>query len=123
PNTMPMALSILGVIIATVLLVVPKAEQPNGDMPAAEIDVSRLKDYKLGQAIAMIAAMLAYALLLRPLGFIPATIFFLVGCSWILGERRYSLMVSVAVIGTLSIWYLVQEVLGVYLKPLPALLS
>jgi putative tricarboxylic transport membrane protein len=118
-----MALSILGVIIATVLLVVPKAEQPNGDMPAAEIDVSRLKDYKLGQAIAMIAAMLAYALLLRPLGFIPATIFFLVGCSWILGERRYSLMVSVAVIGTLSIWYLVQEVLGVYLKPLPALLS
>ena len=37
----------------------------------------------------------------------------------ILGERRYALLVPVAVLAAFLIWYLVQEVLGIFLRPWP----
>jgi len=118
PNTMPMVLSVLGILISCIILFSSKEEKPDGQ-GALDIDVKRLHEYKLGQAIFMIGAMLAYAVLLRPLGFIPSTILFLVGCGWILGERKLHIMITAAVVGAVAIWYLVQEVLGIFLKPLP----
>ena len=123
PNTLPMALSALGVVIALILIFSPKS-QSNEDAPTSSgIDLSNLKEYKVGQAIAILFAMIVYALLLRPLGFIPTTIIFLVGCGWILGERKLHIMIGVASVGTVGIWYLVQEVLGIFLKPLPWFIS
>lgn len=121
PNTMPMALSILGVVVAAIIIFSPRnADEESGS--TAEINLSNLKEYKIGQALAILVAMTAYALLLRPIGFIPATVFFLVGCGYILGERKWHLMIGVALIGTVGIWYLVQEVLGIFLRPLPSFL-
>ena len=67
--------------------------------------------------------MVAYALLLRPTGFLLATSGFLIGGSVLLGERRWITMIVVASIATLGIWYLVQEVLGIFLRPLPFFLG
>lgn len=121
PNTMPMALSILGVVVAAIIIFSPRnADEESGS--TAEINLSNLKEYKIGQALAILVAMTAYALLLRPIGFIPATVFFLVGCGYILGERKWHLMIGVALVGTVGIWYLVQEVLGIFLRPLPSFL-
>ena len=118
PNTLPMALSVLGVVVSLIIILTKRVDA-EGDEVDEDIDLKKLHQYKLGQAISILVAMVLYALLLRPIGFIPATIIFLVACGWILGERKLHIMVSVAAIGSVGIWYLVQEVLGIFLRPLP----
>ncbi len=115
PSSFPKVLSILGIILCLIVLSgVEKGEEKIGD-----IDYRRLHDYHLGQALLLLGLMVAYALLLRPAGFLLATSGFLIGGSVILGERRWVIMIIVAGIATLGIWYLVQEVLGIFLRPLP----
>ena len=118
PNTMPMALSVLGAILALVLIFAPKTAPDDGEV-LGTIDVSKLRQYKLGQAIVLLLAMVLYALALRPIGFMASTVLFLAGGSFILGERRYLIMIPIALIGAFGIWYLVQEMLGIFLRPWP----
>ena len=88
-----------------------------------EIDYRRLGDYHLGQALFLLALMVVYALLLRPAGFLFSTSGFLILGSFILGERKWHIMVPIAVIATLFVWYLVQQVLGIYMRPLPGFIG
>jgi putative tricarboxylic transport membrane protein len=119
PSTFPKVLSILGTIACLIILSgIEKTE-----VKEAEIDYRRLHEYKLGQAIMLLALMVAYAFCLRPVGFIISTTSFLFLCAFILGERKWVLMASVAIIATMIVWYLVQEVLGIYMRPLPSLLG
>ncbi|MBL4666893.1 MAG: tripartite tricarboxylate transporter TctB family protein [Sneathiella sp.] len=113
PNTMPLALSVLGILISGIIIISGKSA-PVENTSDTQIDISRLRDYKLGQAAGLLTAMFLYALLLRPLGFIPATVMFLVGCGWVLGERKLHIMLASSLIGAGTIWYLVQEVLGIF---------
>ncbi|MFK7992687.1 MAG: tripartite tricarboxylate transporter TctB family protein [Granulosicoccus sp.] len=118
PSTFPKVLSILGIVASTIILLgLEKGEQAIGD-----IDYRRLGDYKLGQAIALLGLMVAYALCLRPLGFIFSTAAFLILGSAILGDRKWHVMIPVAAIATFAVWYLVQEVLGIFLRPFPGFL-
>ncbi|MEM6986433.1 MAG: tripartite tricarboxylate transporter TctB family protein [Pseudomonadota bacterium] len=114
PNTLPKWLSVAGVI--TALLVIINAGNKN---ETPDFDLSDLSQYKPGQVFALLGMMVVYALALRPIGFVIATSLFLMGGSYILGERKWWLMLVVSGIATLSIWYLVQVVLGIYLRPWP----
>jgi len=115
PSSFPKVLSIAGIILSSIVLLgVEKGEEKVGD-----IDYRRLHEYKLGQALVLLGLMVAYAILLRPAGFLLATSGFLIGGSMILGERRWIVMIVVSMISTFGIWYLVQEVLGIFLRPLP----
>jgi putative tricarboxylic transport membrane protein len=115
PSSFPKVLSIAGIILSSIVLLgVEKVEEKVGD-----IDYRRLHEYKLGQALVLLGLMVAYAILLRPAGFLVATSGFLIGGSMILGERRWFVMILVSTIATFGIWYLVQEVLGIFLRPLP----
>ncbi len=118
PNTMPIVLSVLGGILALVLIFAPETAPDDGEV-LGTIDVSKLRQYKLGQAMVLLLAMVVYALALRPIGFMASTVLFLAGGSFILGERRYLIMIPIAVTGAFGIWYLVQEVLGIFLRPWP----
>lgn len=119
PSTFPKVLSILAIIASLIILLgLEKSEEKIG-----EIDYRRLGDYHLGQALMLLALMVAYALLLRPGGFLFSTLGFLVGGSFILGERRWITMLVVSGIATGVVWYLVQVVLGIFLRPLPGFLS
>lgn len=118
PSSFPKILSAVGVLIALAVIFTTGPAQA-ADSAESGIDYRRLHEYKLGQALLLIGAMVAYALLLRPVGFIAATTLFLAGSSYVLGERRYVLMIAVALIGTLVVWYLVQEILGIFLSPWP----
>lgn len=122
PNTMPKWLGVLGIISALVVVINsgPKNIKDPGE---GDINYRRLGDYKLGQALLLIGAMVAYALLLRSLGFIGSTALFLIGGSFILGERKWHIMVPVSLAATFFIWYLVQEVLGIFLRPWPFFLG
>ena len=115
PSSFPKVLSIAGIILSSIVLLgFEKGEEKVGD-----IDYRRLHEYKLGQALVLLGLMVAYAILLRPVGFLLATSGFLIGGSMILGERRWFVMIVVSMISTFGIWYLVQEVLGIFLRPLP----
>ena len=72
PNTMPKWLSVLGIIIGLVV-VFQTGPSAQAEIDDSEIDYRNLRQYKLGQAIFLLALMVAYALLLRPIGFIAAT--------------------------------------------------
>lgn len=71
----------------------------------------------------LLGLMVAYALCLRPVGFIISTGSFLILGAVILGERKWHILVPVAAFATFVVWYLVQEVLGIFLRPLPSLLG
>ena len=118
PNTLPQVLSVLGMVVSGFLVLAPKKEDEiNEDM-----SISRLKEYKTGQAIMLLIAMVVYALSIYPIGFIISTVVFIVAAGWILGERKPIKMTIIAAIATVFIWYLVQEVLGIFLKPLPGMM-
>jgi putative tricarboxylic transport membrane protein len=119
PSTFPKVLSILAIGACLVILSGVEKSKPK----EAEIDYRRLHEYKLGQAIMLLALMVAYALCLRPVGFIISTTSFLFFGAFILGERKWLLMMAVAVIATMIVWYLVQQVLGIYMRPLPGFLG
>lgn len=115
PSSFPKILSIFGILLSLVILFgLEKGEQTIG-----EIDYRRLTDYKLGQAVLMLALMVAYALCLRSAGFIGSTSIFLIAGSFILGERKWHVMIPVSVLTAGVVWYLVQEILGIFLRPLP----
>ena len=90
-----------------------------GGHRAPEIDYRRLTDYKLGQALILLSLMVAYALLLRPLGFILSSSLFLILSAAVLGERKWLVLVPVVLATSVGVWYLVQQVLGIFLRPLP----
>ena len=122
PSTFPKVIAVFGALTALAILLGLEKSEDSGPKPG-EINYRRLTEYKLGQAVSLIALMIAYALLLRPLGFLPATICFLVGGSLILGERKLPRLILVAAIATGVVWYLVQQVLGIFLSPWPAFIS
>ena len=64
--------------------------------------------------------MVAYALCLRPVGFVLATCSFLFFASVVLGERKYYVVLPIALTSAFAIWYIVHHLLGVYLSPWPA---
>ncbi|MEM1047528.1 MAG: tripartite tricarboxylate transporter TctB family protein [Pseudomonadota bacterium] len=123
PNTLPTGLSVLAIILSSIIILSPRPKADADGEPLGGISMERLREFKIGQALGLIAAMIAYALLLRPAGFIPATTVFLVGTGWILGERKLYIMVPIALFGAAAIWFLVQETLGIFLRPLPEFLG
>jgi putative tricarboxylic transport membrane protein len=123
PNTMPMVLSGLGILFSLIIILTSGKNADADGKALGDFDISRLRDYKTGQALGLITAMVVYALALRPVGFIAATTLFLFGTGWILGERKLHIMIPSALLGAGCIWYLVQEALGIFLRPLPWFMS
>ncbi len=121
PSSLPKILSVLGAVASLIILL--GLEKATGPTKTPEIDYRRLHEYKLGQALALLGLMVAYALLLRPLGFLLSTSGFLIIGSAILGERRWILMLVVSALTAGIVWYLVQQVLGIFLRPLPGFLG
>ena len=122
PNTFPIALAALAIILSLVILITPAPSGKGEEDVLGGIDITRLRDYKIGQASMLIGGMILYALALRPVGFLIATTLFLVVTGWILGERKLHIMIPVALIGAGAIWLLVDEVLGIFLRPFPSFL-
>ncbi|WP_369600371.1 tripartite tricarboxylate transporter TctB family protein [Hahella sp. SMD15-11] len=114
PSSFPKVLAILGLILAILQLF-------HAPQPLAEIRRSKLATYRWLEVGLTLIAMVLYALLLAPLGFILSTVLFLIGVAALLGERRWLLLVSVALLSAGGIWYLVDPVLGIYMRPWPAL--
>ena len=121
PSSFPKVLVIGAIVFSLIILLGIEKAPPKKE--SSELSFANLLQYKWGQAVALLGLMIAYALLLRPLGFLLSTFLFLSLGSHILGERRYLMMAIIAGIAAGSIWYLVDAVLGIFLSPFPAMLS
>lgn len=121
PSSFPKVLAVGAILLSLTVLL--GFEKSPAKTEAADINLSRLHEYKVGQAIMLLGLMVAYALLLRPLGFLLSTFLFLSVGSFILGERRFVLMAVVAAVAAGTVWYLVDVVLGIFLSPFPSMLS
>ena len=120
PSSFPKVLSIAGALIS--LAVIFNLEKSKLDAETREINYRRLHDYRVGQAALLLGFMVAYALLLRPLGFLISTFLFLTLSSYVLGERRLVITMIIAAVAAGIVWYLVEQVLGIFLRPLPMFL-
>ncbi|MEM9603763.1 MAG: tripartite tricarboxylate transporter TctB family protein [Pseudomonadota bacterium] len=120
PSSFPKVLAVGGILLSLAIIF---GVEKNAGTAQSDIDLNRLGQYKVGQALLLLGLMVAYAQLLRPLGFLAATFAFLFIGSYLLGERRYLLMATVSAVAAGFIWYLVNEVLGIFLSPLPLFLS
>ena len=112
PNTLPKVLSVLAAAVSVFILVSPNKE-------ASVISMAEVRAFNLSQATGLAVCMVAYALVLRPVGFITATTLFIVSAGAILGERKLLLLIPIALTMALVIWYLVQQLLGIFLSPWP----
>ena len=121
PNTQPMVLSILGTIVSLILIFSPKSK--TGEDVGDSISVAQIRQFKIAQALGLVMAMVLYALLLRPIGFLAATSLFIAGCAIVLGERKFHIFLPIALVTAVGIWYLVQETLGVFLRAWPWFVS
>ncbi|QBF33878.1 tripartite tricarboxylate transporter TctB family protein [Thalassococcus sp. S3] len=121
PSTFPKVLSVFAIVLSLIILL--GFEKSSGEIKDGDINYRRLTDYKLGQAVILLGMMVAYALLLRPLGFLASTVLFLTISAMVLGERKLHILIPIAAVAAGSVWYLVQEVLGIFLRPWPFFLG
>lgn len=121
PNSLPKVLTVISIALCLFILVFQKGDDAQDKKP--EIDLHRWRDYHFGQAALLLSGMVAYAFALRPLGFLISTIVFIAGSAFVLGERRWLPMLLSAGIGTGVIWWLVQVVLGIFLRPWPGFIT
>ena len=113
PNTMPLGLSVISVILSLSVLL-----YPGGESGLSE-EAKGWREFDWLSASAIIGLMILYAGTLRPLGYILSTTLFLTCSSATLGERRFSILLPLSLLSSFITWYLVQEVLGVFLRPWP----
>lgn len=114
PNTMPIGLAVLGVIFSLGVIIAP-----GGDSSGLARDADGWRHFDWPRTAAIVGLMVAYALLLRPLGYVVATSGFLIAGGLLLGERRRLVLAGIALTGAVSTWYLIDRVLGIYMKPWP----
>lgn len=115
PDTLPKGIGILGVILSLIVLFTASGQ--------SNADNTGWKNFDYKRYTLMIIAMLAYATLLKPVGFILATLGFLMVGAVILGERHYLKLFAISLTAAVLIWFVVDKLLGIYLYPVPAFIQ
>lgn len=111
-RTMPYALAVLGIMLALLILVFPTTD-PAGKQSLRE--ETRGMDWKT--AILLVVAMIVYGLTMKWIGFIIASILFLLVGFYILGERRIKRMLLASIPLVVMLWFIMSSLLGVYIAP------
>ena len=111
-RTMPYALAVTGMVLALLILILPTAD-PAGKRTLGE--ETRGMDWK--RVIFLVIAMIVYGLIMRWLGFLIASVLFLLAGFAILGERKIGKMLLAAVPLVILLWFIMSALLGVYIAP------
>lgn len=108
-RTFPYALALLGAICSLALIVFDRESESAGDGMSGDLH------WRL--AAGLLLLMIGYGLALEWLGFLIATILFLVCGFWMLGEHRPKILLAVAIPFTVGFWALLTQALDIYLAP------
>ena len=112
PRTIPYALAVIGTILSFLIIILPTTD-PTGSNSLSE--ETKGMDWKT--AIQLTLLMFTFGLTMKWLGFILASIIFLLIGFWILGERRKKLMFFTAIPLVVVLWCIMSVLLGVYIAP------
>lgn len=110
-RTVPQFLTFVGIILALFLLFKPSDLRP--------MDTAGMTFKRVGLLCAL---MIFYGLGVRSLGFLVATTIFLSGGFWVMGERRWIVLVGGSLPIVIGFWLLMTQVLDVFVAPFPAFL-
>ena len=120
PSTFPKILAAFGFFISILILLNIEKNEVN---TSENLDYKKVTNHSYFRVILLILGMVLYALNLRYLGFILSSFLFLSLSSFLLGERNFVKCLIIILISTISIWYLVNEILGIYMNPYPLFLK
>lgn len=82
-----------------------------------EAILSGLSWRSAGQTLVLLVLMWLYTSALEPLGFMLSTMAFLASGFLIMGERRWRIVLLASVPVTLVFWFIMTQLLGIYLAP------
>ena len=124
PNTLPIGLAVAGMICSIAILLMPEGHDSESveEKTVLGSDHKYLEspgDYEWGKGVALLVLAVVYALSLRQAGFLLSTSMFLIIGGIMLGERKYWILVPVSCFASFLVWYLVDEVLTIFMRPLP----
>lgn len=120
PNTYPLAIGTLTAIIAFIVAVLPPAAADPNESKSPGGDTDGWREFDWPRFGIFFILMIVYATFLRAGGFIPSTIIFLSLGSLVLNERRVWISLPIISALTVGLWYLVTQVLGIYMPAWPA---
>ena len=107
-RTAPQFLTFAGVILALVLLIKPGDPRP--------VDTAGMTFKRVALLCAL---MVFYGFTVRWLGFLIATSVFLMGGFWVMGERRWKVLVGASLPVVVGFWLLMTQALDVFVAPWP----
>ena len=111
-RTMPYGLAVAGAVLSLAILVLPTRD-PEGKETLPEVT----RGMAWGQAIALVLLMIAYGLIMKWVGFIVASILFLMAGFYVMGERRRKFIVLASIPLVVFLWFVMSSLLGVYIAP------
>ena len=114
PSSLPIALSVTGIIASLLILILPADRHVSGETSSFMVAFKGL-DWRCAAFLFLL--MTAYGLTLKPLGFLISTVFFLCGGFWTMGERRIKLILIVSIGVTVGFWFILTQLLRIYLEP------
>jgi putative tricarboxylic transport membrane protein len=110
-RTAPQFLTFVGIVLGLFLLVKPGDDRP--------VDTSGMTFTRVA---VLCGLMIFYGLTVRLLGFILSTSIFLMGGFWIMGERRWLVLIGASIPVVVGFWLLMTQGLDVFVEPLPEFL-
>ena len=111
-RSMPYGLSMAGIVLSLLILILPP-------MAGKKSQTARqaLSGLDWRRAIYLIVLMVIYSLAMPWIGFVSASIFFLIAGFYILGERNIKLILLSSLPLVTVLWLLLSKVLGMYIAP------
>ncbi|BEU04346.1 hypothetical protein OAG1_31460 [Agarivorans sp. OAG1] len=106
PRTLPQFLALCGIACSIILMLTGGSDFRTS-----------VKHLVWRPAAKLLVAMFAYGLLVNWMGFVLATIIFLVVSFRIMGETHHKKALVVAILFTVAFWALLTQVLDIYLEP------
>lgn len=110
PQTFPLLLAGAGAVLSVIELI--KALRRRG----AVVEQS-WRGFDWGRVALLVATMVIYGALFTPLGFLLSTSLFLAAGYYILGERRWVVVLGASVVVSVGFWAIMTQLLGLYLAP------
>jgi putative tricarboxylic transport membrane protein len=111
-RTFPFYLGIMGMVVAGMMLLFSYIKFDVDDL----FDWERLKTFDFKKGIYFVVAMLFYGFTIRTLGFIIATIIFLIIGFRILEEKSWKIILFTSFGVSIVFWFLLTQILGVYIE-------
>lgn len=109
PRTYPTLLAGAGFVLSLIQLI--KA------LRARAVHEESWRGFDWGRVALLVLAMVIYGALFTPLGFIASTTLFLAAGYYILGERRWFMILGASLLVTVGFWAIMTQLLGLYLSP------